>query len=44
MTTVLDRRRVLNREAMELLHSAFTVMVCGMLLAVGGLALAAAIA
>ncbi len=44
MTVLLDDQRLRNRPRIERLQGAFTVMVCGMLFGVCGLAVAAAIA
>jgi drug/metabolite transporter (DMT)-like permease len=43
LTDALDRRRIGNATAIRRLHVAFTVMVCGMLVEVCGLAAAVAI-
>ncbi|HYV15609.1 MAG TPA: hypothetical protein VE972_06285 [Conexibacter sp.] len=44
VTTGLDDRRAANEQVIRWLHFAFTLMMCGMLLEVCGLAIAAAIA
>jgi hypothetical protein len=44
VTALLEKRRLENLPVLEDLHAAFTLMVCGMLVGVCGLALAAAVA
>jgi len=44
MTALLDEQRIRNRPSIERLQGAFTVTLCGMLVGVCGLAIAAAVA